>query len=260
MDSGITTSRLRTFTVTSPPMPTTEFMVKLADFVERGILQMTGDNDGSGTLVALNSGSQTPQGHQQQTQHHILSLAPSPATKLTAPSNTEPTKQGVPSLEQIETVWLDLRRLQQEITEEASHYGLNIVSSDGFPGAFCVATANESEVNSPAYQQLRDLSNQHNRLCSLARLLICDRLDYLDRTDPFIQHHRRYLKLTKSSLEFTQREGISRRVTEGLQPYPQLNLISSEEKSDIERERIQRHIRIGYRLYVKHLFGRVQLE
>ncbi|VDL59656.1 unnamed protein product [Hymenolepis diminuta] len=146
-------------------------------------------DDGSGTLVALNGGSQTPQGNQQQTQHQILSLAPSPATKLTTPLNTEPTKQGVPSLEQIETVWLDLRRLQQEITEEASHYGLNIVSSDGFPGAFCVATANESEVNSPAYQQLRDLSNQHNRLCSLARLLICDRLDYLDRADPFIQHH-----------------------------------------------------------------------
>ncbi|VDO02482.1 unnamed protein product [Rodentolepis nana] len=75
----------------------------------------------------------------------------------------------------------------REIPTEASHYGLNIVSSDGFPGAFCVATANENEVDSPAYQRLRDLSNQHNRLCSLARLLICDRLDYLDRTDPFLQ-------------------------------------------------------------------------
>uniref|UniRef100_A0A0R3TGV7 DHC_N1 domain-containing protein n=1 Tax=Rodentolepis nana TaxID=102285 RepID=A0A0R3TGV7_RODNA len=44
-------------------------------------------------------------------------LAPSPVTQLTTTSNTEPVEQGVPSLEQIETVWLDLRRLQQEITE-----------------------------------------------------------------------------------------------------------------------------------------------
>ncbi|KAM7542711.1 hypothetical protein Aperf_G00000016827 [Anoplocephala perfoliata] len=174
-------------------------------------------DDGSGTLVTLNNGHQPPQVQQH---HQILNLATSPAP-------VESTAQKVPSLEQIETVWLDLRRLQQEITEsqvflyhlhiwaiaeieiaslhrksllrilfqgevliredrqsEASRYGQNIVSSDGFPGAFCVAIASESEANAPAYQRLRDLSNQHNRLCSLARLLICDRLDYLDQVNP----------------------------------------------------------------------------
>ncbi|VDD79328.1 unnamed protein product [Mesocestoides corti] len=132
-----------------------------------------------------------------QTQLRVLDLT---ATSATAPSDSprmiavqaaspEPARK-VASLEEIESVWLNLRRLQQAIAEEASSIGLNIYTSDGFPGAFTVATASEvehfnSHRNHPAYQRLNRLVKDHASSCSLARLLISDRLEYLDETDVF---------------------------------------------------------------------------
>lgn len=61
---------------------------------------------------------QQTQAQARQQQHQVLGLAPA-ASLLTAiqpASSTEPVEK-VASLEEIESVWLDLRRLQQDITE-----------------------------------------------------------------------------------------------------------------------------------------------
>lgn len=81
--------------------------------------------NGSAAVLTLNNGRSSAEAVVQQTQaqarqqqHQVLGLAPA-ASLLTAiqpASSTEPVEK-VASLEEIESVWLDLRRLQQDITE-----------------------------------------------------------------------------------------------------------------------------------------------
>ena len=71
-----------------------------------------------------------------------------------------------------------------------------IFSSDGFPGAFVVATADKggshATSNHPDYQRLNKMVEDYANLCSLARLLISDRLEYLDETEPFLAQSVRH--------------------------------------------------------------------
>ncbi|VDM16870.1 unnamed protein product [Hydatigera taeniaeformis] len=168
--------------------------------------------NGSATVLTLNNGRSmadavTQQIHsqprqQQQQQHRVLGLAPAASLLTTARSGSSTESVGkVASLEEIESVWLDLRRLQQDITEEASRIGLNIYSSDGFPGAFTVATSSEVEPNHPTCQRLNQLVKEHANLCSLARLLISDRLEFLDETDLFLLHRERPVEKDKETLD-----------------------------------------------------------
>ncbi|CDS37577.1 RPEL repeat [Echinococcus multilocularis] len=164
--------------------------------------------NGSTAVVTLSNGRSAADAVSQQTQtqarqqHQVLGLTPAASLLTTIRSTTsaEPVEK-VASLEEIESVWLDLRRLQQDITEEASRIGLNIYSSDGFPGAFTVANSSEMEPNHPACQRLNRLVKEHANLCSLARLLISDRLEFLDGTDLFLLHHEKSAEQHKEGLD-----------------------------------------------------------
>ncbi|VDK34103.1 unnamed protein product [Taenia asiatica] len=238
--------------------------------------------NGSAAVLTLNDGRpgaeafvQQTQTQAQQQQHQVLGLTPA-ASLLTAiqPADSAEPVEKIASLEEIESVWLDLRRLQQDITEflsfasyvgktlaasqtccypcvmvklqrqfgeisnflmvprkdvmpvsiincvnlemkkkiipdddylltpqEASRMGLSIYSSDGFPGAFTVATSSEMEPNHPACQRLNQLVKEHANLCSLARLLISDRLEFLDETDLSLLRHEESVEQHKEVLD-----------------------------------------------------------
>ncbi|KAL7058560.1 hypothetical protein AAHC03_013749 [Spirometra sp. Aus1] len=84
-----------------------------------------------------------------------------------------------PSLSQIEEVWLRIRQLQQTISEELIGPGFSLQPAENFPSAFVSSASSGDVVDQQKASRLSKLRDEHASLSSLARMLICDRLDAL---------------------------------------------------------------------------------